>query len=155
MSTILETITQFFQEDDWNVELVEDESYLRWGFKGEYGRWTCIAQAMQEREQAIFYSVLPSVVPQERRSAVSEFITRANYGLLSGNFEMDWSDGEVRYKTMLDVEGGVLTVMMVRNLVHANLFTVDRYFNGLMNVIYSDKSPALAVAESENPEAIH
>lgn len=155
MSTILDTIIEFFHQDDWHFERAEDESYLRLGFKGEHGRWSCIAQALEEREQMVFYSVLPSVIPLERRGDVSEFITRANYGLLSGNFELDWNDGEVRYKTMVDVEGGALTLPMVRNLVHSNLFTVDRYFKGLMNVVYSDKSPALAVAESENPESVH
>lgn len=155
MSIILDTIIQFFKEDDWHFEQVEGENYLRLGFKGEHGRWSCVAQAMEAREQMVFYSVLPSVIPEDRRSDVSEFITRANYGLLSGNFEMDWNDGEVRYKTMVDVEGGSLSITMIRNLVHSNLFTVDRYFKGLMNVVYSDKSPALAVAESENPEAIH
>lgn len=28
----------------------------------------------------------------------AEFLTRANYGLVFGNFEMDMHDGEIRYK---------------------------------------------------------
>ena len=31
-------------------------------------------------------------------ASMAEFLTRANYGLLNGNFEMDMGDGELRYK---------------------------------------------------------
>lgn len=40
-------------------------------------------------------------VPEELRPGVAEFITRANYGLIRGNFEMDFNDGELRYKTTI------------------------------------------------------
>lgn len=155
MSTILDTVIEFFEEDDWSFERVDDADYLRLGFEGKHGSWMCIARVIEQYDQMIFYSVLQFNVPEERRRDVCEFITRANYGIFFGNFEMDWSDGEVRYKTMVDVEGGALTINMVRSVVHANLFIVDRYLNGLMSVVNSEKSPALAVAESKNPEAVH
>lgn len=50
----------------------------------------------------LVYTTLLQAVPEEKRSAVAEFITRANYGLPGGNFEMDWRDGELRYKVFLD-----------------------------------------------------
>ena len=36
---------------------------------------------------------------------VMEYITRANYGLRNGNFEMDVNDGEVRYKVYSNAKG--------------------------------------------------
>jgi len=39
---------------------------------------------------------------------VNEFLTRANYGLNIGNFEMDFQDGEIRFKTAIDVEEVIL-----------------------------------------------
>src|SRR5262249_17088927 len=91
----------------------------------------------------------PSNVPEEKRVEVAEFITRANYGLVIGNFEMDYADGEVRYKTSVDVEGGELTAKMVENVIRANVMTMDRYFPGLMGVLYGDRDPAEAIAETE------
>ena len=43
--------------------------------------------------------------PEEMRVPMAEFLTRANYGLRIGNFEMDFEDGEVRYKSSVDFEG--------------------------------------------------
>lgn len=53
-------------------------------------------------------------VPEDRRLALAEFLTRANYGLFIGNFEMDWQDGEVRYKTSIDVAGDRLSTALVQ-----------------------------------------
>jgi hypothetical protein len=50
----------------------------------------------------LIYTTPLLAVPEDKRPAVCEFITRANYGLPAGNFEMDWSDGELRYKVFLD-----------------------------------------------------
>ena len=77
---------------------------------------------------------------------ISELLTRANYGLNIGNFEMDFSDGEVRYKTSINVEGGQLTTTIVKKLVYANVLTLDKYFPSIMKVIYADIPPDEAIA---------
>ena len=56
-------------------------------------------------EEFLFYAVAPIKTPDEVRPAVSEYVTRANYGLRIGNFELDYGDGEVRYKSSLNFEG--------------------------------------------------
>ena len=85
----------------------------------------------------------------ELRGLAAEYLTRANYGLSIGNFEMDFEDGEVRYKTSIDVEGGELTQGMIKNLVYSNCATTDRYLHGLMKVVYGNADPASAVRDAE------
>ena len=77
-----------------------------WDFKGKTGRWECIARAREEERQIIFYSIIDVFAPEDKRHLVAELLTRANFGMIIGNFEMDFSDGELRFKTSLDVEGG-------------------------------------------------
>ena len=67
-----------------------------------------------------------------------------------GNFELDFDDGEIRYKTSIDVEGGELIDKMIDNLLRANLTTTDRYFGGLMELIYGDR-PAVNHTENRDP----
>ena len=59
----------------------------------------------EPRAQVAYYSLFPAVVPAERREAVVDFITRANVGLVIGNFEFGTDRGELRYKTSIDVRG--------------------------------------------------
>jgi len=139
---------QFFREDEWKFLQVEGKPILQMGFSGENGRWMCYAQAHGD-QRFIFYSVMESRVPANKRQAVAEYLTRANYGLILGNFEMDFADGEVRYKTSIDVEGGQLAPQMIRNMVYTNVLMMDRYLPGIMNVVYAGTSPSDAIAQVE------
>ena len=80
---------------------------------------------------------------------MAEFITRANYGMIVGSFEMDYGDGEVRYKTSIDVEGDRLSLGLVRQLVYINVLMMDRYLPGIMKVAYGDVDPAAAIDSIE------
>ena len=83
---------------------------------------------------------------------MAEFITRANLGLVIGNFELDLEGGELSYKTSVDVEGGTLAPTMIKNMVYINVLMMDRHIPGLNKVIYGDASPADALEEvHENP----
>ena len=145
---LLETVGRFFEEDEWPFEQMEGQTILRTGFRGEKGSWKCYAQVKEEQMIFIFYSVLDAYVPEEHRQAVAEFLTRANYGLIIGNFEMDIADGEVRYKTSIDVEGDRLSMALIRQMVYANVLTMDRYLPGIMQVAYGG-SPEEAITAIE------
>lgn len=149
MTSIFDSMVRFFREDDWKFRQIEEKPILMMGFSGESGSWICYAQAQDDRQRFIFYSVMESKVPADRRPAVAEFLTRANYGLILGNFEMDFSDGEVRYKTSVDVEGGSLAQQMIRTMVYTNILMMDRYLPGVMSVVYGGVSPADAIAQVE------
>lgn len=149
MSSLFDTVIQFFKEDDWKFRQLEGKTILRLGFKGKAGSWTCYAQVIEKQARFIFYSIMGSNVPLDKRPAIAEYLTRANYGLRIGNFEMDFSDGEVRYKTSIDVEGEELTFKMWKSLVYANVSTMDRYFPGIMSVVYGGTSPEEAITEIE------
>ncbi len=138
---LFNALVEFFEEDNWDFQWVAGASVLSMGFSGKNGKWLCYAQAREYEEQVTFYSVLAANAPQDKRHKVAEFITRVNYGMVIGNFEMDYEDGEIRYKTSLDVEGSTLGASMIRQLVYANLIITDRYLPGVMRVIYSDDSP--------------
>lgn len=145
MSKILEAVTAFFHEDEWPFSPIDELTALRTGFKGANGEWTCYARARDEQEQFIFYSICPVKAPEQDRQRMAEFLTRANYGLLIGNFEMDFSDGEIRYKSSIDVEDDRLSPALVKNIVYANVLTMDRYLPGIMKVLYADVTPAEAI----------
>jgi hypothetical protein len=152
MESLYEQMVSFFRDDHWPY-LEVDESVLQMNFQGQNGRWTCYAQSRMDVGQVVMYSVCPMTVPEGLRTAVAEFITRANYGLIIGNFELDYDDGEVRYKTSLDAENAPLSHELMQPLVYANVWTMDRYLPGLMAVIYGSTSPRDAVALAEQTEA--
>jgi len=139
------TLGAFLEEDGWYPQQIEDRSIYRVGFEGKNGRYTCFAQIRMDLEQFMFYAIAPIKVPEAARAAAAEFLTRANYGLRIGNFEMDYTDGEVRYKSSLDFENALLTPALIRNAIYPAVQTLDRYMSGLMAVIYGGQPPQAAI----------
>ena len=150
MGRIFESMSAFFDADDWSYEVLPGGSILRMGFSGADGKWTCFAQAREAEEQFVFYSVAPFKTPEERRLPMAEFITRANYNMIIGNVELDLQDGEVRYKTALDVQGTELSHALMKGLVYANVLTMDRYFKGILAVAFGGVDASRAAAGIED-----
>ena len=150
---IFDAVNQFFITDKWTVNQVEDKPVFSTLHTGENGSYRCFAEAWDNKDKSfVFYSYIGNKVPLKKIQVASEFINRANYGLILGNFEIDLSDGEIRYKTSVRMADGELTYKMIGKLIWGNLNTVDRYAAGIMSIIYSDISAEDAIYRIENPE---
>ena len=80
---------------------------------------------------------------------VAEYLTRANFGLRNGNFELDYSDGEIRYKTFVDCEDLLPSAAVLRDAVTIPVDMFDRYGNGLMSVVLGVRTPEEAIQDAE------
>lgn len=152
MAKIFEKVTEFFQSEKWKFATVQDQPILRMGFSGQNGNWTCFAQAREEEQQFIFYSVLPNNALDAKRPAIAEFITRANYNLVVGNFELDYTDGEIRYKTSMNLANVEVTHPLLHGLIAPNIFTTDRFFPGVTAVLFANATPTEAIELVRNPQ---
>ena len=56
---------------------------------------------------------LKGIEKQVYPEAIAEFLTRTNYSMIIGNFELDFADGEIRYKTSIDVQGDFLRFELI------------------------------------------
>lgn len=151
MGKLFDQICAYFEENQWVFDRLEGREVLRMGFQGEVGKWTCFAQAREKQQQFVFYSRPDFQVPENLRGAMAEFVTRANYGVILGNFELDFNDGELRYKTAIDIEGGELLPQFIRNLVGTNITMMDRHLMALQSVATGERTPLEALDDMEKP----
>ena len=149
MSAMLDLAESYFTQCAWRHSRISGrDDLIELVFDNARASWRSYAKATGDRA-FLFYSVCAVDVPAERRPAVAEFITRVNFGLVSGNFEMDWADGEVRFKTGIELHGVTPTSELVVALVQPNLTAVLRYLPGLLMVIRDEADPDTARAECE------
>lgn len=142
--TIFNGLKKVFVEYRWPFSEVPGMPVLLSELSGPLGSWTFYAQIVEEQELIVFYSVCPLTVPENRRPEVAAFLTRANYGLALGNFELDFGDGEIRYKTVLDAEGRYISPALVKRLVKANGLAMETYLPGIGAVVAgTPAAPAL------------
>ncbi|MFK7929671.1 MAG: YbjN domain-containing protein [Myxococcota bacterium] len=148
MSATIDTVRAFLNEQEWVHELTDTQSAVRMRFRGANEGWTVLVQEVgEEGGKLVCYSLPSDRVPEGRRLAAAETITRLNSGLILGNFEMEYETGIVRYKTSADFRGHEVTTGLVGHLVFTNVIMVDRYLSALWAVVFKGRDPADAVAE--------
>jgi hypothetical protein len=139
---LLQELKRAFAENGWPYSEVSGAPVLLADLSGPAGRWNFYVQAVEEKALILLYSIVPERVPEPRRREVSEFLTRANYGLAAGNFELDFDDGEVRYKSVLHLQGDELDGLTLKRLVRANGVAMETYLPSIAKLIESARSPA-------------
>jgi Family of unknown function (DUF1790). len=147
MSTLSSALETFLTNEGWNFTN-DDEKQFHLGINGANGSYK--GYFVVDDPKLYFYFNIPYNIPENKRQAICEYICRANYGLYLGNFEMDMSDGELRYKTSVNwAEDAVPSDEMFHALIYLNATTVDKYFTGVNAVVYGGISPEKAVADVE------
>jgi len=142
---IYEALKAHFAAGGLDVDEHPEQGWVATDGFGKHGSWLLVGQAYEDRGQAAIYSVLPEQVPEDRRPAIALLLTRINYGLILGNFEMDVEDGEVRLKASIDFGGTEPSDVLLKPLTATALLQFDRWIPALHAVI-GGEDPAAAFA---------
>jgi hypothetical protein len=95
------------------------------------------------------YSRAPLAVPASHRAAVAELIVRSNWESVVGSLELDYADGEIRFRTSVDVEDVALSQQLLVNLVRDNVIGLDEVLPALRAVAAGQAEPADALATAQ------
>ncbi|MCL2744897.1 MAG: YbjN domain-containing protein [Planctomycetaceae bacterium] len=147
---ITSVVEEFFAEEDWKFQEVKKGIY-RSGVEGKQGSYRIYFFADDDTHILQIFTIIETNFAVQHRSLVSEFLTRANYGLKIGNFEMDFDDGSVQYRVSNDFEDGILNTKIVRRMLYVGIRMMDRYYPGMMEVVWGGKSAKEAIEHVENP----
>lgn len=156
MGRIYDALSNYLTRSEWQFAPVEDGVSVALRFKGDDDEWSCVAQALEDEGIFLFFSIVPDDVATGRRQAVGEFVTRANYGMLTGAFELSFDSGDLRYRTGLrlgllsndDWAAGGLAEQLVEEAVRSNLVTMNTYITALRAVV-GGADPETAISEIE------
>ena len=152
---ILQAIANFFTAENWPFVTVQDEKILQIAVSGQNGKLTCYAQVIEEQSLLIFYSICPIQAPESQRQALAEFLTQINYDLIIGNFQLDLTSGQIRYKTSLDVSDSTLSTTQIENLVYTNITMMDEYLPEILSIINNSSPPLDSIPFQKNFSTSH
>ena len=153
---IADAVRNFLEEDDWNYSFDSENGLFRFGVNLP-GKMKNVHYAVGINEQDYnVYAISPLSADQddpEQMRQMAEFICRANYGLRDGNFEMDFNDGELRYKCYMNCNGAIPTKNMVGRSIHCPAAMFKRYSKGILQILFAGMSAADAIELCEGTPA--
>lgn len=152
MTQHLREILEYCDSQEWNYTLNEEKNTLTMRMSLKAVDACTIHVQMRGEDGFTIYTVFPVRAPEGKRDDVAAFITRANYGLILGNFELDFDDGEIRYKVTTVCGQAELTTPIVERTFDMGFCMFDRYGEGLLQVLYGGAAPIATVDAIENEE---
>lgn len=144
-------VKEVLEEEEWGFDFDEEKGYFipyKLNLNSKLG--SCSMFIDIREEAVICYSNISVKAPDEKsKMAVMEYLTRANFGLRNGNFELDLDDGTMRYKCYLECGQGVPDKIAVGRLLwSAGIW--ERYGDGLLAVLLGQKTPLDAINDAES-----
>jgi hypothetical protein len=148
------TIEKALMSGNLNYRIIADnasQTIFNLGMELENGNYDCYIDLRTEENQVLMYTISTTKIPINQRVRIAEYIARANYNLIIGNFELNFEDGKIRYKTsyLYDPNFPNSEEVFLKNM-SASFFTMDKYISGIMSIIYANVSPESAVNNVEN-----
>ena len=150
---ISDCISAAFHDLDWHCRFDEERGLFRAGVSIDGPIQDIQILIHVKNDEFLVFGICPIRADKknaEMMARMAEFITRANYGLKNGCFEMDYSDGEIRYRSYVDCDGVLPSKMVVIDCIQVYASMFEQYASGIVSMIFTDKSPAKAVEECED-----
>lgn len=150
MAFTIDTVGEIYKKEGLNFTIAAESNLVRFQMDTAATPGVRFICRMINPQTLLFYTILPMNIVQTHRTAIMEYLTRVNYHLLMGNFQIDLTDGELSYKVtgVFEPESG-LTAPVVLRLTYIGFNMFDRYLPGVFAILYGGKTAQQAFEDNE------
>jgi len=131
---IIELFGEVFKKLEWEYNYNEKEKFFSLGVEFEPLGYLYIYVSIYQGAYAV-YTVCEHSAGRQYFNLIAEYLHRANYGMQNGNFEMDYSDGEIRYKAYVIFEEENISIKIVQRSVLIGILMFEKYGEGLLKIM--------------------
>lgn len=151
MNGIEKAVKTYLDSQNWHYKHDEEERSFTLGMRLENDDVdSCqIVLTARDEEDLSCKFVYEFKIPEKKRPIISEYITRVNYGMFLGGFQMDLRDGEIFYKTAGVFSDSVPMNDEVRRLIQVGIRMAEKYGQGFYEVMYKGGDPVNVVKAIE------
>ena len=147
----MDVLRRYLALGSWNAKPIDGRNAFKATADDELAPRVYYFQIV-DQEQFLFYiqpqlTLLPDMLPR-----MAEFIARANFGMRIGNFELDYSQAAVCFRSGVNFKGTGLTEALIRGAVEPALAAYDEFFPGVVRVFAGVEPPARIIQSIEYGE---
>lgn len=153
---LVKLVKKFLVDDDWNFSFDDNTGMFDFGLriKSKIQKINYIVDVHED--EIVVCGMCPVGVDHtdsNMMAQMAEFLCRANYGLKNGCFELDFRDGEIRYRSFIDCENVTPSTEVIKNSIYCIAVMYKRYAPGIVDIIFSGCSAMEAIVKCEkSPE---
>lgn len=152
---IAEAISNYLQKNEWNFHYEKERGMFRFSMalKCEIKSMSYVISVYDDGYTV--YGMCPIGVDAHDIYSVtqmSELVNRINWGVISGCFEMDFSDAEIRYRYSTYTGGDVPSDDVIEHSIFIPSSMLKKYSSGIVDIILGRRNAKDAVFNCEHPQ---
>lgn len=122
---MITSLTDFLKKQEWVYSLGKREGVFLFSLSGYNGIYHCLADVLEDVQRFLFISFMGTKCPPEKIKEMAELLTRINSNLGYGNFEMNFPNGDIKFRTGFLYEGLEVTEKVIANTIFQNINSLD------------------------------
>lgn len=142
--TFLKEIERWLIENRWTYRNRNEAGIIEMDMSLQCELKHCQVIVWMKGDDCFVMGRIPIKVEESARTRVAEYLCRVNYSLFTGHFDLNYDDGEIRYKTFLkknNTDQEQQRINIEEALVDPAVM-FDVYGPGLLKVWREESTPA-------------
>lgn len=132
---IYNEIVRFLEDDHWNYTFDDDKELIRCGvgLQNKLQKCRLLIDLRDDR-----YSVFGTInlnVEESARDEMAKLLTYINYDLMFGFFEMDYRDGEIRFRMPVNCTDILPSREVIKHSIYVPALMLEKYGDALLKVM--------------------
>lgn len=149
MKEAIKLIKDFFDTEKWKYHYDEENDIFTTDINMNSVLGLLHIEIFVEEDCYLVYAQLQATTDKSYYEKIAEYLHRANYGLKWGNFELNYNDGKIRYKTFVDFENIHLSEAVIARSILMPAFMFKIYGEGLMKLMLGADKPQELIDDIE------
>lgn len=138
--TLFQILHDTLIENGWEFDDDDKNEIFRLKIRGVNSDFKCFIIVDEDQESLLCNTQIKRKIPFPKRLEICNFMNRVNYELANGNFEMDMDDGDLRFRTFLDLANTEPSKEQLMNLIWNGSQCFDTYYPGFEKIVLEDFS---------------
>lgn len=149
---IYRLITRHLDAKGYHYTFDADKELIRMSFSIESKLSSCDVLIDLRDDKYIVYAKNDMCADAGSRNEMAKLLTYINYGIIYGGFEMDFSDGEIRYRNPVNCDNCMPSDEIIRRSISTPVAMMEKYGDALLGVMmgFVDAKTACERAEAND-----
>ena len=137
---MFKSLCEMLDERDWHYEKKEEDFTITCGAQGDDLPMDIIIELDLERQLVYLISHMPYAIPENRRAAIAVAVSQANNGIVDGDFDFDYTDGDILFRITSSYRGSLIGKELFAYMLMCACCTIDEYNDKFLMVAKSNMS---------------
>lgn len=147
---LVNTVKEFLEDNHFHYKYKPEKNLFKMtnGLPGAFAH--CVSNIICTDDAIISIAVVPLKASEKKRAKVAELICRTNYSMKFGHFDLDFSDGEIRFCFTHCCEDHIPGKEEISSVCMVPSMMVARHSERFAQVMFTDKPAQEICSENED-----